>query len=93
MAEEIWEVCGGKESLAFKTWPTFDPMLAKDDLITMAVQINGKTRTTLDVPAGISQADFMALAKKEEKLLKYLENAQIVKEVFIAGKICNLIVK
>ncbi|MBP9673595.1 MAG: leucine--tRNA ligase [Bacteriovoracaceae bacterium] len=93
VAEEIWEVCGGKESLAFKTWPTFDPMLAKDDLITMAVQINGKTRTTLDVPAGISQADFMALAKKEEKLLKYLENAQIVKEVFIAGKICNLIVK
>ena len=45
--EEIWEICGGTTTNTYEQWPVFDPALAKDDLITMAVQVNGKTRAIL----------------------------------------------
>lgn len=91
-AEEIWSQLGNKESIAYEAWPSFDEALAKDDTITMAVQVNGKTRTTIDVPADISKDDFMALAKADEKVSKFL-TGQIVKEIYVPGKICNIVVK
>lgn len=91
-AEEIWSLLGNKESIAYEAWPTFDEALAKDDTITMAIQVNGKTRTTIDVPADISKDDFMKLAKEDEKVAKYLTGT-IVKEIYVPGKICNIVVK
>ena len=92
IAEELWQMQGNTKTLAYETWPTFDPALAKDDTITMAVQVNGKTRATFDVPADISKEDFFALAKTDEKLAKFLEGT-IVKEIYVPGKICNFVVK
>lgn len=91
-AEEIWMQLGNKESLTYAQWPTFDESLVKDDTITMAVQVNGKTRTTIDVPADISKEDFMAIAKADEKVSKFL-TGEIVKEIYVPGKICNIVVK
>lgn len=92
-AEEIWERTGNKTDINYETWPKFDPELAKDDLITMAVQINGKTRTTIDVEPDIAKDDFLAMAKKDEKLVKYFEGKTIVKEIFVPKRIANFIVK
>jgi len=92
VAEELWQMQGNTNTLAYESWPTFDPALAKDDTITMAVQVNGKTRATFDVPADISKEDFFALAKADEKLAKFLEGT-IVKEIYVPGKICNFVVK
>lgn len=92
-AEEIWQRAGANESLTYENWPEFNPDLAKDDQITMAVQINGKTRATLDVDPGISKEDFLTLAKNDQKLVKYFEGKNIVKEIFVPGKIANFIVK
>jgi leucyl-tRNA synthetase len=92
LAEEIWEFIGHKKSLAHEAWPTFDSELVKEDLLTLAVQINGKTRGTFDVDPNITKEDFFALVKADEKIAKYLTGT-IVKEIYVPGKICNFVVK
>ncbi len=91
-AEEMWANLGGTTSVALESWPAFDEALAKDDLITMAIQVNGKTRSTLEVPADISKEDFLAKAKADEKVAKFLDGT-IVKEIYVPGRICNIVVK
>lgn len=93
VAEELWEMTGHTKSLAHEAWPPFDPALAKDDTITMAVQVNGKTRATIDVAADISKEDFLATAKAEPNVAKWLAEGQLVKEIYVPGKICNFVVK
>ena len=93
LGEEIWSLTENKTSLAYESWPEFDENLAKDDLITMAVQVMGKTRATIDVPADISKEDFIALAKQNERVSKQLEGKTIIKEIFVPGKICNFVAK
>ncbi len=92
-AEEIWKLLGHSESLSFTTWPQFDEKLAKDETITMAIQIMGKTRATIEVEADISKEDFMAKAKADPRVAKYLEGKTIVKEIYVPGKICNFVAK
>ncbi len=91
-AEEIWANLGCENTLAYEAWPKYDESLAKDDLITMAVQVNGKTRSTIDVPADISKEDFLAQAKADEKVAKFIKGT-IVKEIYVPGRICNIVVK
>jgi leucyl-tRNA synthetase len=91
-AEELWSVLGADNTLAYETWPEFNAELAKDDMITMAVQVNGKTRATIDVPADISKDDFLAQAKADERVAKFL-TGNIVKEIYVPGRICNIVVK
>ncbi|MBT5092912.1 MAG: leucine--tRNA ligase, partial [Halobacteriovoraceae bacterium] len=93
MGEELWQLYGGENTLGYESWPVFDPALAKDDLVTLAVQVNGKTRVTLDVAADISKEDFIALARKEEKIIKQLEGKKVVKEIFVPGRIYNIVAK
>jgi leucyl-tRNA synthetase len=92
LAEELWHFLGNSKTLAYENWPLFNPELTKDDLITMAVQVNGKTRGTFEVPAAISKEDFFAIVKADEKMQKYLSGT-IVKEIYVPGKICNFVVK
>jgi leucyl-tRNA synthetase len=90
-AEEIWKITGHTESISSASWPVFNAEIATDDMITMAVQVMGKTRGTVEVAADISKEDFLALAK--EKVAKYLEGKTIVKEIYVPGKICNFVAK
>ncbi len=93
MGEELWELLGGKETLAYTNWPIFDPELAKDDLITIAVQIMGKTRATLEVSADISKEEFITVAKEDPKIAKFLQDSIIVKEIFVPGRILNFVIR
>ncbi len=93
LGEEIWATMGGTKSIAFEPWPGFDPALAKDDTITMAVQVNGKTRGTIEVPADVSKDEFLKLAKEEAGVAKWLATGTLVKEIYVPGKICNFVVK
>ena len=92
LAEELWAFLGHNKTLAYESWPTFDPALAKDDLITVAVQVNGKTRGTFEVAADISKDELMKIVKSDEKIAKYLSGT-VVKEIYVPGKICNFVVK
>ena len=91
--EELWKILGNNESLAYEAFPAFDPELAKDDLITIAVQVNGKVRGKLEVPADIAKDDFLSKAKIDESVAKHLQGKSIVKEIYVPGRICNFVVK
>ena len=92
-AEEIWQSLGHSESITYEAWRVFDPNLAKDDLITMAIQINGKTRGTIDVPADIEKETFLTQVKELENIKKHIDGKNIVKEIYVPGKICNIVAK
>jgi len=93
LGEELWEISGAKSSLAYEPWPNFDPNLTQDDLLVMAVQVNGKTRGTFEVNKDISKEDFFDLVKADEKISKYISEGEMVKEIFVPGKICNFVVR
>ena len=92
LAEELWNHLGHTKTLAYEKWPDFDVNLAKDDMITVAVQVNGKTRATFDVDREIDKEHLFALVKADERVAKYLQGT-IVKEIYVPGKICNFVVK
>ena len=90
IAEEIWELYGHEDSIFHSQWPVFDEEKMKEDTIQVPVQLNGKTRAVLDVPRDITKDDI--LAKGKEALGDRLTGT-IVKEIYVPGKIVNIVVK
>jgi leucyl-tRNA synthetase len=93
IAEELWERLGHSKTLGYEPWPEYDPALLVQDTIKIPVQVNGKLRDTLEVPAGSSQEEILAAAKASEKVQRNLEGKTLVKEIVVAGKLVNLVVK
>lgn len=90
IAEEIWEVLGHSESVFRSTWPTYDESKLKEDTVNIAVQINGKVRTNITVAADADKDTVIAAAK--EALGSKLTGT-IVKEIYVPGRICNIVAK
>ncbi len=94
VTEEMWETCGyGKMMAADGEWPTYDEAKCVDDTIEIVVQINGKIRAKLNVAADIEQADAVALAKADEKVAAELDGKNIIKEIYVKGKLVNIVAK
>ena len=94
MTEEMWSTLGYGEMLAKDaSWPTYDPEKCVDSTIEIAVQVNGKLRGKLMVAADISAEDAIAAAKTDEKVQSFLTEKNFVKEIYVPGKIVNLVVK
>ena len=94
-SEELWNRLGESDSIAYATWPAFNEEYMKEDEIMYPVQVNGKVRADVFVPANEAKdKEFVLnLAKNEEKVAKYLEQGNLVKEIFVPGRIVNLVVK
>ncbi len=92
LAEELWEMLGGKPFVIDQKWPSYDPKLLVRDTLTIAVQVNGKLRGTINVPADMSKDDVIAAAKNEENTKKYLEGVTINKEIYVPGKLVSFVV-
>ena len=90
IGEELWEALGGNYSVFHQTWPTYDEDKMKDDEIEIPVQINGKTRATIMV--GVDEAKDSILAKAKEAIADKLTGT-IVKEIYVPGKIVNIVQK
>ena len=94
VTEEMWETCGyGKMIAADGEWPTYDEAKCIDETIEIVVQINGKIRAKLNVPADIEQADAVSLAKADEKVAAELDGKNIIKEIYVKGKLVNIVAK
>lgn len=93
MTEELWEQLGSADTLVYHAWPTFDPDKCEENTVEIAVQINGKIRTRLSVNVDASADEVLAIAKQNEKIAPELEGKQIVKELYVARKLVNLVVK
>jgi leucyl-tRNA synthetase len=92
MANEIWENLGHKETLTYHAWPQFDPELAKDELVTIPVQVNGKLRDTLEVEEGLAEKELFDLALASEKVQKFLGGKEPRKIINVRGKLINIVV-
>ncbi len=94
VTEEMWSALGYGEMLAKDAvWPTYDPEKCVDSTIEIAVQVNGKLRGKLMVAADISAADAIAAAKTDEKVQGFLTDKNIVKEIYVPGKLVNIVAK
>ena len=94
VTEEMWSTLGYGEMLAKDAvWPTYDPEKCVDSTIEIAVQVNGKLRGKLMVAADISAEDAIAAAKADEKVQSFLTDKNVVKEIYVPGKLVNLVVK
>jgi leucyl-tRNA synthetase len=91
LSEELWERLGKPYSIHQQPWPDFDPELAKEDVVTLVVQVNGKLRDRITVPAGISDEEAKALALSSEGAQKFLEGATPNKIIVIPGRLVNLV--
>jgi leucyl-tRNA synthetase len=90
-AEELWEKLGHAESVFDAGWPVFDESLAADELITIAVQVNGKTRGTIQLAPGSAQDVAMAAAMADQTIAKFVTAAP-KKVIFVPGRLLNLVV-
>ena len=90
IAEELWERLGGTDSVFHATWPVYDEALMKEDTIEIAVQVNGKMRGTITVAADIGKDDAIAAAKE---MLGDRLSGNIIKEIYVPGKIVNIVAK
>jgi leucyl-tRNA synthetase len=91
--EELWERLGMKDVLSYKDWPTYDPELVKLDEVTIAIQVNGKLRETIQVSVNASKDEILSLAKELPKVQGYLSAGTIKKEIVVPGKLVNFVVQ
>ncbi len=93
LAEEVWETLGHQQSIFDEPWPSFDEEKAKEDQVTIAVQVNGKLRDTLTVPRDMADAELGRLAADQEKVRAFLAGKQVVKTIVVPNRIVNLVVR
>ncbi|MCL2857088.1 MAG: leucine--tRNA ligase [Oscillospiraceae bacterium] len=91
LAEEIWEAMGFGGMVTDQSWPDFDPQKCVDDTIEVVVQILGKIKARVQMPAGASQEDMIAAAK--ESVQEQLAGKAIAKEIVVPGKLVNFVVR
>lgn len=94
VTEEMWANCGYGEMLAKDAkWPSFDEAKCVDSTVEIVAQINGKIRARLSVPTDIESDKAIALAKKDEGIAAALEGKNIIKEIYVKGKLVNIVAK
>jgi leucyl-tRNA synthetase len=93
MGEEIWELYGHKDTIAYAEWPVCDESKLVDSEVNIAVSVNGKLRNTIKVALDEDQEVVKKLAQEDEKVSKHLEGKEIVKIIVVPNKIVNIVVK
>lgn len=92
VTEELWSQLGNSSSIHLETWPEYDESKLVEDTITIAVQVNGKMRDTILISKDATEAEALSAAKSSENVQRFL-GGQIVKEIYVPGKIVNIVVK
>lgn len=93
ITEELWEIMGFEGIVAEQAWPKYDPNKVTEDVIEMAVQINGKVRGLIMVPVDADVDMAKSLALSDDKIKMFTDGKTIVKEIYVPGKIFNIVVK
>jgi leucyl-tRNA synthetase len=92
ICEEIWQFLGHKKSIFLAPWPKWDEKLAKEEMITLIIQVNGKVRDKIEVEADISKERAKELAISSQKIKKWIEGKEIKRVVFVPRKLINIVV-
>jgi len=93
VTEELWEMLGETPFILTSRWPVADPELMKEDVVTIVVQVNGKLRGQIEVANPPVEADVLAAVKENANVQKWVEGKQVVKTVYVPGKLVNVVVR
>ncbi len=93
LAEELWQLLGHGETLAYHPWPEADPAWLVEDTLEIPVQVNGKLRGTVVVAADAGEATILETAKADAKIAPQLEGKQILKQIVVPGRLVNFVVR
>ena len=93
LTEEMWQNAGGEGFLSLAPWPSFDESKTKDNTVEIALQINGKLKSTLEIGVDAAKDDVLKSAKENPKMANALNGMNIVKEIYVPGRLVNIVVK
>jgi leucyl-tRNA synthetase len=93
VAEELWHNLGEKKTIHQAGWPTYDTKLIIDDTATIAIQINGKTRATIEVAQNSQQADIENMAKQHPDIIRHMADREVIKTIYVPNRLINFVVK
>lgn len=93
ITEEMWEICGFEGMLNQTKWPVFDEAKCVDSNVEIAVQVNGKIKARIQVPAEVSNDDAISQAKAVDAVAKEIDGKTIVKELYVKKRLVNIVVK
>jgi len=92
IAEELWSRLGHAESLAWEPFPLADPALLVDDMIEVPVQVNGKVRVVLSVPAGLDAGELEHVARGDDRVVAALGGKDTKRVIAVPGRLINFVV-
>jgi leucyl-tRNA synthetase len=92
-AEELWQLLGHEKSLAYEPWPAFDPAAVREETIEVPVQINGKLRGRVSLPAGASKEAIEEAARADARVAELLAGQNVVKVVVVPGRMVNFVTR
>jgi len=92
IAEELWERLGKAPSVATQPWPQYDPALVVSERLTIPIQVNGKLRSKIEVPADSSEEEVVRLARQDAKLSEWLQGKTPRKVIYVEKKLVNFVV-
>jgi leucyl-tRNA synthetase len=93
LAEELWQRTGHDYSIHNQGWLGWDETLAKDEEVTLVIQVNGKLRDRITVPASITEAEARQLASERERVKAYLENKEVANIIYVPARLINFVVR
>ena len=92
IGEELWQRLGHDQSLAYHAWPVADPKFLKADVLEIAVQVNGKVRGKIQVPAEAAEAEVIEIAKADQNVGRHLAGQSVKRAIYVRGRIVNFVV-
>ena len=91
LAEELWGRLGNEPSIFNQPWPDYDIGIIKEEEVTVVIQVNGKVRSRLTVPAGIKEEDLRVQALANDRILPWTAEKEIKKIIVVPGKLVNIV--
>jgi leucyl-tRNA synthetase len=92
LAEELWQRLGHAESIAYHPWPIANPELLKSDVLEIPVQVNGKVRGKIQVPAEAGEAEVLRLAREDQNIGRHLAGQTVKRAIYVRGRILNFVI-
>ena len=91
IAEELWATLGQKKSIHLSEWPMYEENLLKSDMVTIAVQVNGKMRGTIIVATDTEEREVQRIAERNKAIVKHLAEHRIVKVIYVKNRLLNFV--
>jgi len=93
LAEELWASIGESTELSYENWPSYEESMLESDMITIAVQVNGKRREEINISKDADEESVLNMAKTADKAATFIEGKEIIKEIYVKGRIVNIVVR